>query len=372
MATRHRIRRIRVYRAVLPLDKEGAYRWSGGKSVEAFDSTFVAIETDSGLTGWGEVSPLGPFYLPAYAEGARTGIKELGPHLIGADATELEAINRLMDRALKGHPYVKCALDIACWDILGQVAGVPVATLLGGRYGETIALYRSLSQGTAEEMADLVTRFQGQGFRHFQAKVGGDPDLDIARIRAAASRLRPGDRLVADANTGWLVHEAARVVRGVRDIDVYIEQPCLAYEDCLSIRRRCDHPFVLDESIDSLEALLRAHRDRAMDAINLKISKFGGLTRSRQARDLCLALGIAMTIEDTSGSDITAAAVTHLAHSTPEEFRLSVTISNVKLSIRTAEGAPLSVDGRTAAPTAPGLGVKAKLDVLGDPIAVIG
>ena len=91
------------------------------------------------------------------------------------------------------------------------------------------------------------------------------------------------------------MHEAARVVRAVRDVDVYIEQPCLSYEECLSIRRRTDHPFVLDETIDGLDVLLRGHADRAMDVVNLKISKLGGLTKIRQARDLCVSLGIAMT-----------------------------------------------------------------------------
>ena len=91
--------------------------------------------------------------------------------------------------------------------------------------------------------------------------------------------LQPGDRLIADANTGWLMHDAMRVVRAVRDVDVYIEQPCLSYEECLTIRRHCDHPFVLDEVIDSIDMLLRGHADRAMDVVNLKISKLGGLTQ---------------------------------------------------------------------------------------------
>ena len=124
-------------------------------------------------------------------------------------------------------------------------------------------------------------------------------DTDIARIRAAAEVLEPGDVLIADANTGWLTHQAARVVRGVRDVDVYIEQPCLSYEECLSIRRRTDHPFVLDECVDGVDMLMRAHADRAMDCVNLKISKLGGLTKARQLRDLCVLLGIPMTIEDS-------------------------------------------------------------------------
>ncbi len=144
--------------------------------------------------------------------------------------------------------------------------------------------------------------------------------VDIDRIRAVAAELEPGDRLIADANTGWLMHDALRVVRAVRDVDVYIEQPCRSYDECLTVRRHCDHPFVLDEVIDSIDPLLRGHADRAMDVVNIKISKFGGLTKARQARDLCVSLGIAMTIEDSWGGDITTAAIAHLAHSTPTEY----------------------------------------------------
>ena len=87
------------------------------------------------------------------------------------------------------------------------------------------------------------------------------------------------------------MHSAARVVRAVDDIDVYIEQPCASYEECLSVRRQTSHPFVLDECIDGIGALLRASHDRAMDVVNIKISKFGGLTKARQARDLAFRWG---------------------------------------------------------------------------------
>ncbi|MEE8286099.1 MAG: cis-3-hydroxy-L-proline dehydratase [Gammaproteobacteria bacterium] len=365
-----KIKRVTVYQVDLPLH-EGSYQWSGGKSVEVFDSTIVRIDTDEGVVGYGEVCPLGPFYLPSYATGARTGIAELAPQILGEDPTELAVINRHMDAALKGHPYVKSAIDIACWDILGQVAGLPVCTLLGGRYGEDFALYRAISQASPEAMAERVAGYRAEGYRKFQLKVGGDPDTDIQRIRAVAQQLQAGDVLIADANTGWLMHQAARVVRGVHDVDVYIEQPCLSYEECLAIRRRTDHPFVLDESIDGLEVLLRANADRAMDAVNLKISKFGGLTKVRQARDLCIALGFAMTIEDSWGGDIITAAIAHLAHSTPAELLFTATDFNSYVTVSTAEGAPQRKEGRMAASTAPGLGVMPRPDVLGDPVMEI-
>ncbi len=366
-----KITRILAYRVDLPLH-EGSYKWSGGKSVSVFDSTIVAVETDEGITGHGEVCPLGPFYLPAYAQGARTGIAELGPHLLGEDPREIGKLNRLMDAALQGHPYVKSAIDIACWDVLGKATGQPVCVLLGGRYGDDFVLYRAISQEAPEAMARRVAEYRAEGYRRFQLKVGGDPLVDIDRIKAVAAVLKPGDRLVADANTGWLMHDALRVVRAVRDVDVYIEQPCRSYEECLTVRRHCDHPFVLDEVIDSLDPLLRGHADRAMDVVNIKISKFGGLTRARQARDLCVSLGIAMTIEDSWGGDITTAAIAHLAHSTPTELLFTSTDFNSYVTVSTAEGAPQRVDGRMAAPLVPGLGITPRRDVLGEAVVVVG
>ncbi len=365
-----RIKRISAYRVELPL-REGNYRWSGGKAVAVFDSTIVRVDTDSGLTGWGEVCPLGPFYLPAYANGVRAGLAELGPHLIGESALDLGALNRRMDAALKGHAYVKSGLDMACWDLLGQATGQPVCVLLGGRYGDDIGLYRAISQEEPAAMAGKVAGYRAEGYRRFQLKVGGDPDVDIERIHAVAAQLKPGDRLVADANTGWRMHDALRVVRAVRDVDVYIEQPCLTYEECLTVRQHTDHPFVLDEVIDSVDVLLRGHADRAMDVVNIKISKFGGLTKARQARDLCASLGVAMTLEDSWGGDIVTAAIAHLAHSCPPEVFFTATDFNSYVTVSFADGAPQRANGRMAASTAPGLGIQPKMDVLGKPVLVV-
>lgn len=360
-----KISRISCYQVDLPLH-EGSYKWSGGKSVDVFDSTIVEVETDGGLVGYGEVCPLGPFYLPAYADGVRAGIRELGPHLIGMNPLQLLPLNRRMDAALKGHPYVKSGIDMACWDLLGKASGKSTCDLLGGRFGEDFVLYRAISQESPDEMAAKVAGYRAEGYRRFQLKVGGDPDVDVERIEAVSEVMEPGDRLVADANTGWLMHEAARVVRAVGDIDVYIEQPCLTYDECLSIRQRTDHPFILDESIDGVSRLLQGFADQAMDAVNIKISKFGGLTKARLARDLCIELGVAMTIEDSWGGDITTAAIAALAHSTPTEFLFTATDFNSYVTVSVAEHAPQRVHGRMAASDRPGLGMEPRREVLGE------
>ena len=104
------IKRISVYQVDLPLVEE-RYTWADGKFVETFDSTIVEIETHNGLCGLGEVCPLGPFYLPAFGAGARTGIGELAQHLINQPATHIGRIQSIMDQALLGHPYAKSAID---------------------------------------------------------------------------------------------------------------------------------------------------------------------------------------------------------------------------------------------------------------------
>jgi L-alanine-DL-glutamate epimerase-like enolase superfamily enzyme len=273
-----------------------------------------------------------------------------------------------MDAALQGHPYAKSALDIAFWDILGQATGQPVCFLLGGRYGPDFGLYRAISQEPAAAMATRAAAYRAEGYRRFQLKVGGDPDEDVERIRRVRAVLEPSDRLVADANTGWLMHDALRVVRAVRDLDVYIEQPCRTYAECLTVRRHTDHPFILDENIDTVEMLLQGHADRAMDVVNIKISKFGGLTRARLARDLCVRLGLAVTIEDSWGGDIVTAAIAHLAHSTPPEFLFTTTDFNSYVTVSSADGAPHRKGGRMSAGTSPGLGIQPKMEVLGKPV----
>ena len=363
-----KISAIRVYQVDLPL-VEGRYSWSEGKYVEVFDSTVVELLTDDGRAGYGEVCPLGPFYLPAFGAGARAGIGELSATLLGEDPTALGPINRLMDKALLGHPYVKSAIDMACWDLLGQLSGKSVCDLMGGKFGDSVALYRAISQRPADEMAENVAGYRADGYTKFQLKVGGDPSDDIDRIHAAADILTDGEVLVADANTGWRVDDAARVVNAVRDRDVYIEQPCRSYEHCLTIRQRTSLPFILDENITGIDALLRGHHDGAMDVINLKISKVGGMTKARQIRDLCVSLNIPMTIEDSWGGDIITAAIAHLAHSTPESLRFSATDFNSYVTVRNATGAPQRVDGNMKASDEPGLGIAPDMDVLGKAVA---
>ena len=227
-----RITRIETFQADLPLH-EGRYRWAGGKYVDVFDTTVVKVSTnDPNITGYGENCPLGSNYLPMFAAGTRAGIEEMARHLVGADPTKLSDINRRMDWLLTGSPNAKSAVDMACWDILGKVAGLPVCELLGGRFGdEGFRLYGAISQDTPAAMAENVRMYcEEEGYSKFQLKVGNQPSDDIERIKAVRRVLDDQSKktgvyhpLLCDANTGWLRHEAMQVVNGVRGLDVYIE-----------------------------------------------------------------------------------------------------------------------------------------------------
>ncbi|MCJ8324208.1 MAG: mandelate racemase/muconate lactonizing enzyme family protein [Rhizobiales bacterium] len=363
-----KITKIKVYQVNLPL-KEGRYSWSNGNFVEVFDSTIVEIITDDSIAGYAECCPLGSAYLPSFALGVRAGLAELSPHLIGLDPLNIGEVNRIMDAALRGHPYAKAPIDIACWDLLGKATNLPVYTLLGGAAQDDVVLYRAISQQAPDIMAKKIETYAAEGYTKFQLKVGGNADEDIERIHATREVLKPTDLLVADANTGWTRHQAARVVSAISSLDVYVEQPCLTYEECVSIRRRTTLPFILDEVIDTPNTLVRAIAEDAMDVINLKISKVGGLTKAKLMRDLCIQHGIPMTIEDTWGGDIVTATIAHLARSTPAEFTFSATDFNSYGTVTIAEGAPKRVNGRMTASDGPGLGITPIFDALGDPVA---
>ncbi len=358
------IRRVRAFRQWQPF-VDGTYSCSGG-SAEGLDSTIVAITDDDGMVGWGEAAPLGAFYDPAFVGGLRAGVAELAPLLLGRSATP-RAAQRFMDVALKGHPYAKSALDMALCDLAARRAGVPLVEALGGEAGGAVDLYRAISADTPAAMAARATDYVGRGYRRLQVKLGEHPERDAERLAAVRDAVGADVTLFADANGLYSTADARRFLRAAAGIDFWLEQPCATYEECRAVRDACPVPLVLDESIDSLAALVRAVGDRVPDAVTLKIARIGGVTRTAQLRDVAVDLGLHVTVEDTGGSDIDTAAIAHLSLSTPAERRLHTVDFNAWVTVANATGVPAPVDGRLMAPTAPGLGVDVLEDALGEP-----
>ena len=349
--------------------RHGSYVMSGGREIDALPSTVVRIRTDEGVEGFGETCPLGPAYLPAFGQGAPAALRELGPALVGLDPRNLASVNEAMDRALRGHGYAKSAVDVACWDVLGKATGRPVAALLGGLQQESYPLYVAVPLGPVDSMLDHVHGRIAEGVHRFQLKLGADPREDAARVAAVVEATGDEEIVVADANGGYRVQDAVVAARLLEDMPrTYYEQPCASLEECLYVRRLTTLPMILDESITDVQSLLRAWSEQGMEAINLKVSKVGGLTKARLVRDLAEELGLRLTIEDTWGGDLVTAAVAHLAGSTSAEALFTVSFMNDWTNEHVAGYEPRSRDGIGRTPTGSGLGVEVDTEVLGEPL----
>jgi len=364
-----RIRQIDVHRVELPY-AGGVYRLSGGREYRSFDATIARIEADDGRVGWGESTPFGSSYIAAHARGARAGIAEIAPALIGLDPRRVERINDAMDEALLGHNHAKTALDVACWDLFGQAVGLPVCELLGGSTERPLPIISSIYAGEPQEMRQRVAEHRALGYRGHSVKVGDEPRLDAARIEAALADARPGEYFIVDANGGMSVEHALRLLRLLpRGLDFVLEAPCATRRETLSLRRRTDVPIIWDELALDEAGLIDIVAADGAEGIGLKISKNGGLTRCRRQRDIAVAAGYTLSVQETTGSDIAFAAIVQLAQTVPTRLLRCVLECRDMVALRTADGDFPIVDGCVRAPRSPGLGVVPRLERLGEPLA---
>lgn len=363
-----KIERVDVYNFDLTY-VHGTYVMSGGRAIASLASTLVCITADSGLQGWGEVCPLGSTYLPAHCAGARAALSLLAPAVIVLDPTNLASVNETMDAALSGHAYAKSPIDVACWDLTGRALGVSMSTLLGGTRQQSFPLYMAVPLGTPEAMTTYVLARRREGIHRFQLKVGGDPGLDGTRVRQVAEATGPEDLLIADANCGWRLNDALIAARAMEGLPrLYLEQPCPTMEECIQVRRRTTLPMVYDEIVTDLPTLLRAAGAGGAGAVNLKVSRVGGLTKARLLRDVCEQLGLQVTIEDIWGGDIVSATSAHLAASTSARSLLSVSFMNDWTNEHVAGHNPRSANGLGSAPCGLGLGIEVDTSRLAAPL----
>ena len=365
-----KITRVLVYQIDLPLTHP--YWLSGGRlKFETLDATIVQVETDAGLIGWGEGTPWGHTYLPAHGPGIRAGLSILAPHLIGVDPRSPEAVMQIMDLQLPGHPYVKSAIDVACWDILGQFANMPIWQLLGGDAPNEVLINSSISTGTPEDMLALILAAADKGYTVHSAKVGGtDVGLDIERIDMISASLPKGHKVTFDVNRAWQPAVAIEVLNSVKARD-WVEQPCQTLDQCAHVAARVSNPIMLDECMSDFNDHLEAWKSSACEGVKVKPNRLGGLTKARQVRDFGVAVGWQMHLEDVGGSALADTAALHLAASTPAPNRLASWLSHDHLSVDPVSGQGVrNLGGHVVPPSLPGLGVTPDPDMLGAPVAV--
>jgi L-alanine-DL-glutamate epimerase-like enolase superfamily enzyme len=363
-----RIRRVDVY-AVRYTHAGGAFALSGGRVAGEQDATVVRIETDSGSVGWGEQCVFTPSFLPGFGPSTRAVLEPLARAILGADSCQVEAVYARMEAAIRGSAYAKSALDIACWDLFGKETGRRVGDLLGGVRQEELSLYTGVGISSLDETRKRCAEALAAGFRQVQVKVGtASWRDDVTRIEASVEALGDVDRVIVDANGFWPQADAVRVVAAVDHLDIYVEQPCASVAECAQVRRSSRRPFILDEVLTGAREIVEAHRDAALDAVRLKLSNVGGITPVRRARDVAVALGLPLTVEDSGGGDIVSTAATHLACSTDPKFLLGGYLPSEMVAERIATGAPRAEHGVARLPAGPGLGIEVDESALGSPV----
>jgi len=365
-----KITRLTIYQLDLPL--EHPYWLSGGRlKFEVLDATFVKVETDAGLVGWGEGTPWGHTYVAAHGPGIRAGIETMAPFIIGLDPRRVLDVERAMDIALPGHLYAKSPIDMACWDIAGQHAGLPIADMMGGGSRTPRPIASSVGAKTIEETRAVIDRYRQRGYVAHSVKIGGDVERDIARVRDVETIRKPGEIILYDVNRGWTRQQALRVMSATEDLNVMFEQPGETLDDIAALHGKHAAPVSVDESLITLQDAARIARDGIAELFGIKLNRVGGLTKAARMRDIALAHGIDMFVMATGGTVLADAEALHLAATIPDANCHAVWACQDMLTIDIAAGrGPRNRDGHLHLPETPGLGVHPDEDQLGAPVAI--
>ena len=312
-----KIKKISVFHINLPL--EHPYWLSAGRlKFEVLDASFVKIETDDGFSGWGEGTPWGHTYVPAHGPGIRAGIATMAPFILGLDPRRLLDVERAMDLALPGHLYAKSPIDMACWDIAGQAAGLPIADLMGGGSRTPRPIASSVGAKTIADTRSVMARYRQRGYIAHSVKIGGDVAADIARIEDVEANRKPDEIILYDVNRGWTRQQALRVLSAVEHLNIMVEQPAETLDDIAAIAGKHATPVSVDESLVTLQDAARIARDGVAEIFGIKLNRVGGLTKAARMRDIALAHGIDMFVMATGGSVLADTEALHLAATIPD------------------------------------------------------
>lgn len=335
-------------------------RTSYGNHVAERQHIFVSIQTECGVEGVGEGSPL-PHFSGERASEMLAVIRDvLGPVLLGRNPFDTEGLSISLNRALPYHGASKAALMSAIYDLQGKLAGLPVCHLLGGRITEAIPVAGAVGIDTIDNVLAEVERLLALGIRTIKFKVGRDVNRDIAVLRAVRESFGSELELRADANAGFTYADALRFVAGVSSCSLqYLEQPLPSHDvhGLARLRRRTPFPIAADESLFSLESAMNLIRHEATDVFIIKLIKLNGLYTARKVVALAEAAGIPCVVVSPYETTLGVAANLHLAASS-ESFRYAAELGTGIAEVRLEGISSLQyADGYMQVPSSSGLGV---------------
>ena len=298
-----RVTRITLYRVPLHMEMN-LTRYVATQLVRpSLHALVVRIDTNTGLTGWGESTSAPAYYLPELTAGAEAGIAHVVPLLLGQDPRQIRLLQQRVNDALRGHGNAKSALDMALWDICAKAVEQPLCDLWGGRLSNSVPVFAVVPIGNEKETAQRYADCRATGYSRFQIKLAaGTAEDDIATIRNTMAISLPHERVWFDPNRAWLVDDAIRIISAVKDLAPMIENPCETYEECRAVAKRTNVAIMLDETIDTVRRFVEAVIDGVMDVASLKLNTFGGLSKLRFLCDLGVELGVPMRIENYGGT----------------------------------------------------------------------
>ena len=358
-----KITQIETIPVQVPINPDRAIRSGRGYHTTS-PFLMLKVHTDEGITGLGEVS-----CTPVWSgEDNRTAAhliqQELAPVLIGEDPTQIERVIRLMNRTVANNPFTKAGIEIALWDILGKVAGLPVYRLLGGAVRDFVTTKFSVSGLEPAKAAEVAAWAVAQGFRTMKVKVGIDPDQDVARVRAVREAIGPDIRLGVDANGGWAPRVAIQTIRRLYPYNIFFAEQPVADLDIAwlaDVRSQVEVPVMADESVYSLQDAMSIVRAGAADILSVYVGKGGGISAARKIAAVAEAAGIVCTVGSNLELGVASAAMIHLAMATPtiaaEEFPCDILTPFFYETDLLVESLPITA-GSARPSDRPGLGVE--------------
>jgi muconate cycloisomerase len=293
-----RISAIDTFHVALPTRRE--HKWAG--LTEAIGGyVLVRVTDDSGQVGWGEAPVLkdwGGDWGRYYGESPGTTFSVidayLRPAIVQTELGDFADLHNRMDRAIKGFPYAKAALDIAAYDLAGRAMGISAALLLGGWSRRAVPVTHSIGLISHAEAEAEVVRVAAEGIRTIKIKVGVEPDRDVEMVRRIREAVGPAIKLCIDANQGYASpREAIRTVRRMERFDLlYVEQPVQGIDGLAEVARAIDIPVMADESAWTARDALEIAERRAVEIVSIYTTKPGGLFRALEVAAVCRAAGI--------------------------------------------------------------------------------
>jgi len=279
----------------------------------------VRVETDEGLTGFGEAVPAYEFTGETLWSVQDVIGEYLGPSVIGRDPFDIEAIVRCWERELftVGNQAARAGLEMALWDLQGKALGRPLCDLIGGRSRDGLVEEVTLAWDTPEAHAEKTRRMRAEGVTAFKVKAGDAPERDEQRVAAVREAAGPDARITVDVNQGWW--DAATAVRGVKLLEPYnlafVEQPVRMddLEAARFVRERANVPIALDESVRGPREALACVKAGACDIFVIKLMKSGGILGAIKVNAIAEAAGIPVTMGNMGESSLGLAAHLHLS-----------------------------------------------------------